>query len=92
MSVTRSSGAAQDDLERARVGGGVDAGGPDVRLEEAEEAFCLAGGVELEVNDDIVEVADRPLDALLAYPGLPPGLGDLGIRPRPGCTCQTACG
>lgn len=65
-------------------GGGIGAGGPDVGPQEAEEAFCLAGGVEVEVNDDIVGVADRSLDALPADPGLPPGLGEAPERGTPG--------
>ena len=72
-------------------GGGIDTGGPDVRLEEAEEAFCLACGIEVEVNDDIVQVADGPLDALLAYPGLPPGLGEAPERGVPGFEIGHSC-
>jgi hypothetical protein len=61
--------------------GGIVAGGPDVCLQEAEEAFCLAGGVEVEVDDHIVGVADRPLDALwLADEIIEPAIAEVQRR------------
>ena len=57
-------------------GGGTGAGGPDLGLQEAEEAGRLVEAVEVEVDHDVVRVAGGPLDTLLAYPGLLPGLGE----------------
>ena len=70
-------------MRGAHEGGGIGAGGPDRGPQEAEEGRCVVGGVEVEVDDDVVGVVNRPLDALLAYPGLLAGLGEAAERGVP---------
>src|SRR6202042_27496 len=70
-------------LRGAQEGGGIGAGGPDRGLQEAEERRSVVGAVEVEVDDHVVGVANRPLDALLAYPGLLTGLREAAERGVP---------
>jgi hypothetical protein len=75
------------------------AGGPDVRVQEAEELFCLFDGVEVEVDDHICRVIDRPLDALPPDAGRRAGIGEArerrvsGTESVMGCSmCRVAMG
>jgi hypothetical protein len=46
--------------------------------------FCLAGGIEIEVDDNVRGIVERPLDALVPYPGLLPQISEPRERGIPG--------
>ena len=53
-------------------------------LQERQEAVRLLDGVEVKVDDDVVVVVDRLLNALAAYPGLRTEPRELVERGLPG--------
>jgi hypothetical protein len=63
-------------LRRSGEGRCVFARGPDLLTEKPDERFRLVGGVEVEIDDDVVGVIDRPLDAVPEHTGPLPEFGE----------------
>jgi len=56
---------------------------PHSGLQEVEECLGFADGVEVEIDDDVVSIVDRLLDALPTYAGLFAELGESFKRLSP---------